>query len=910
MRGKKYLQYSVVTFVVACISLNNICSQGYLHRNGKMIVNGNGDEVILRGIGLGGWMLQEPYMLNISTINTQHGIKSKIQSLIGAQNTDTFYTAWLDNHMRRIDVDSLAAFGFNSIRLPLHYDLFTLSIQDEPVAGQNTWLTKGFELVDSLLSWCSQDHIYLILDLHATPGGQGLDSSICDYDARYPSLWENADNRNKTASLWKKLAERYANEEWIGGYDLINETNWTMSNNSLLKQLYVQITDSIREVDPNHILFIEGNWYANDFTGLTPSWDDNMAYSFHWYWSYTTLSSIQWMLNIRNTYNVPIWCGEAGENSNTWYTDAISLLESNNIGWSWWPWKKFSSISGITSVNQTPGYVTLLNYWNNGGAKPSVSAAKSALMGMTENIKLENSVINRSVTDAMFRQVLTTETKPYTNLTVPGIIHATDYDLGRNLYAYFDIDTGTYQTSTGTYKAWNSGWTDRNDGVDIEKNNDVLNSNGFDVGWTAPGEWMNYTVEVDSTAGYDMVIRYAGLNAVTKMRFFIDNVDITSGVSIKTTGSWTTWDSLTVADVVLSKGTHVLKVQTVSSGCNLSYYSFENPKSTKEVPFNPLTADALKDSNIINLTLNKDIMAPLGAVQGDFTVNINDKSFAVDSVRISSASNKIIVLSCQSNIHYGDVVTLDYTGTSITGVDTTVLAKFSGLSVKNNSSVRYSVPGQIQAENYYYQQGLAFGTTTDIGGGKYMFSTSAGDYADYLVYIADSTVFDITFRVSANSTAGSLQLQLIDEKNNKNTIGTFSMPVTGGSQKWQSVTEVVTLPSGYYTLRMLVVTGGFNLNWMSFSFPSVVNTPLTENNLQLYPNPSNDRLNLVLPISNNSDGVISVYNISGKLIKTTNFLNLNSNTYTLDVHNLDEGIYLIKIITREKILTSKFIISR
>jgi len=71
----------------------------------------------------------------------------------------------------------------------------------------------------------------------------------------------------------------------VGGYDIINETNWDMTGNIPLRDLLSEITDSIRIVDSRHIIFIEGNWFANDFTGLTPPWDDNMVYSPHKYWS-------------------------------------------------------------------------------------------------------------------------------------------------------------------------------------------------------------------------------------------------------------------------------------------------------------------------------------------------------------------------------------------------------------------------------------------------------------------------------------------------------------------------------------------------------------------------------------------------------------------------------------------------
>ena len=210
-------------------------SQTYLHTNGKYIYDGTGNEVILRGIGTGNWMIQEGYMMQSSSVaNAHHQFRNKLESTIGEAKTDSFYTVWLDSHFRRIDVDSMASWGFNSIRVALHYIWFTPPIEEEPVPGEITWIDKGFTMIDSLLDWCSDNEIYLILDLHGAPGGQGHDMAISDYDPTKPSLWESQANKDKTVALWRKLAERYSTEPWIGGYDLINETNWTFpeGNNS------------------------------------------------------------------------------------------------------------------------------------------------------------------------------------------------------------------------------------------------------------------------------------------------------------------------------------------------------------------------------------------------------------------------------------------------------------------------------------------------------------------------------------------------------------------------------------------------------------------------------------------------------------------------------------------------------
>jgi hypothetical protein len=396
----------VISFAVAfyfVLAGNVVFCQGFLKVQGKQIVNEKGQNVLLRGIGLGGWMLQEPYMFQLSDVaGTQTEIKAKISQLIGQKNCDEFYTRYLDNMITDKDIEALKKWGFNSIRLPMHFNLFTLPIDKEPVKGQNTWLETGFKLTDNLLSWCKKNNIYLILDLHATPGGQGNDKPIADIDTLKPRLWESEANQKKTIALWKKLAERYKDEEWIGGYDLINETNYKLEGNESLKKLFTEITKEIRAVDRKHIIFIEGNQFANDYTGLTPPWDNNMVYSFHKYWNPTTVETIQKYLDMREKYNTPLWMGESGENNNEWFKAAVNLFETNNIGWSWWTIKKIGSESSLMTISKPAGYQKIIDYWAGKGPKPTAEEAKAIFMELTENVKFENCKINNEVIEALF----------------------------------------------------------------------------------------------------------------------------------------------------------------------------------------------------------------------------------------------------------------------------------------------------------------------------------------------------------------------------------------------------------------------------------------------------------------------------------------------------------------------------
>lgn len=542
----------------------NLFAQGFLHRQDKKIIDGNGQEILLKGMGLGGWLLQEGYMLQTSGFaNAQWEIRKKIEELVGTANTETFYEKYRSNFIRKIDIDSIKSWGFNSIRLPFHYNLFATNT-NPPV-----FLDKGFQIVDSLLSWCEENQIYLILDMHAAPGGQS-NQNISDYNPAYPSLWESEQNKNLTVQIWRKIAERYKDKEWIGGYDLINETYWYPldPNNQPLRELFIRITDTIRVVDQNHIIFIEGNGYANDFNGLTPPWDENMAYSFHKYWNGNDQSSIQYIINLRNSTNRPLWLGETGENSNKWFVDCVELMENNNIGWSWWTHKKIDAIAGPLSAYKLPAYQTLLNYWSGQGSKPTEAYAMNALMSQADQLLLENCVYHKDYIDALMRQPFNTSTIPFADNLVPGIINATDYDMGKLSYAYNDAD---YQEiSSG---AWNNGWSYRNDGVDIEACSD-FSSNGFDVGWIETGEWLNYTINVSQSGLYDINLNLASQNSGGKILLSLDGQYITSDLAVPVTGGWQNWQYLPVKNIYIAAGVHKLKTQFFFGGFNFSYMDF------------------------------------------------------------------------------------------------------------------------------------------------------------------------------------------------------------------------------------------------------------------------------------------------------------------------------------------------
>lgn len=571
--------------LLSAVLLSQFGTSQLLKTSGQKIINDKGENIQLKGLGLGGWMLQEGYMLKTADFaGPQYKIKEKIAELIGEDGMNEFYKAYLKNGITKQDIDFLAKAGFNSIRLPMHYNLYTLPIEKEPVKGKDTWLDEGFKMTDDLLQWCTDNKIYLILDLHAAPGGQGNDANISDNDKSKPSLWENEENQRKTVALWKRLAERYKDNPWIGGYDLINEPNINFTgknpngtdemSNAPLWKLQKDITAAIREVDKKHIIFIEGNGWGNNYNGLPAIWDNNMAFSFHKYWNYNDNQTLKFALDLREKHNMPIWLGETGENSNVWFTELIQLLGKHNIGYAFWPMKKIDNIAGINNVKITPEYEKLLDYWKNGGEKPSKEYAKKALLQIADHYKLNNTEIKRDVIDAMFRQITDSSTKPFRNHQAPGRIFASEYDLGRMGSAYLDKDfINLWVSDPAKRSEWNSGQQMRNDGVDIYKCNDKV-SNQYYVGKTETGEWLQYTVQSKGDRNYAIDIRYSAANP-SKIRIETANGKVLDTTSLASTGGNENWKTVTAKNISLQKGENKIRIVFENDGVNLNYFELK-----------------------------------------------------------------------------------------------------------------------------------------------------------------------------------------------------------------------------------------------------------------------------------------------------------------------------------------------
>jgi len=354
------------------------------------IIDQFNNPLFLKGVGIGGWLLLEGYMIqSYQSLDRPRRIKEYISSYIGKAYAEYFFETWFQHFFQEQDIKLIKEAGFNCIRIPLDYQfLFNPSEKEESLV----MIESHFALLDEIIKVCKQEKIYVILDLHAAPGGQtgtNIDNSLDDL----PRLFLNPLYQKQTIFIWKELASRYKEEDYIVAYDLLNEPlpNWFSEYNQELLPLYQKIIDEIRTVDPHHMITLEGVHWSTDLSILTGFRDDNILLQFHKYWSNPDKESIKDYLQLRDKLTLPLLMGEGGENNLLWYSAVFKMYEEQNISYVFWTYKKMAANNSIINVKKPKKWDDFLQH------RLSKEEAKTVLDELLNNIQFEASMINHQV---------------------------------------------------------------------------------------------------------------------------------------------------------------------------------------------------------------------------------------------------------------------------------------------------------------------------------------------------------------------------------------------------------------------------------------------------------------------------------------------------------------------------------
>ena len=387
---------TLTTLLAICVT-PAVAQAQFVHTQGKEIVDGAGKPLLLRGINVGNWFVAEGYMwhLNEGGPESPREIEALVTELIGPQRAHDFWRNYRDNYITQADVHLIKRCGFNSIRVPLHYKFF------------ETEDSEGFTLLDRFIEWAHQENLYVILDLHAAPGGQ-TGKNIDDSDG-YPWLFSDASAQQHTIAIWQRLARHYRNDHTVIGYDLLNEPvpNYPKLEplNSAVEPLYKRLATAIRQVDTHHILILGGVQWDVNFSIFGAPFDKNTVYTFHRYHAPAEQATVQKYVDFRDQNNVPIWLGESGENSDEWIAKFVGVLEKNNIGWAFWPYKKMQATTSVVSFTAPEGWDSIVQFSKLPRAtseeaprlkvRPEQPVIDRALAGILTNIKLSECTENK-----------------------------------------------------------------------------------------------------------------------------------------------------------------------------------------------------------------------------------------------------------------------------------------------------------------------------------------------------------------------------------------------------------------------------------------------------------------------------------------------------------------------------------
>ena len=382
--------------------------KGFLHTDGRRMVNGDGKTVFLRGWGMGNWMNPEGFMIGGVPLFVENAdfndfalprrfergrtMETTVRELCGSKYARDYWIRWAKNYVTEEDIRLMAKMGYNSVRLPISSRLF---LAEEP---EIIWVEDGFAILDQVLDWCEKYKIYAILDMHGAPGGQSALACDDGLDNR-PHMFTEPESRERAILLWEEFARRYADRWIVGGYDLINEPLSGPDCAYLIPELgkfYDELIPRIRKYDKNHMLTLEGAVFSMDMDIFDHEYDPechNWCIHTHFYHFSPEVRDLYRFLDSSVRCNVPIWIGEGGSElvDNSIYYEIAATFD---IGYSIWTWKSADDPkgegSGVVRYQLPKDWEPVRAYIRNGGPRPSYQESQKIMDEMLENIRMEH----------------------------------------------------------------------------------------------------------------------------------------------------------------------------------------------------------------------------------------------------------------------------------------------------------------------------------------------------------------------------------------------------------------------------------------------------------------------------------------------------------------------------------------
>ena len=413
--------------------MGNPCSRsrvkGFVRADGRWMVNGDSERIVLRGYGIGNWTNPEGFMVGGTRgfggeynrpqlMDRARSMDWLVRELCGTEYARRFWPRWYRAFLDERDIKLMADLGYNSTRLVLNAAML---MDEEPGYHFNE---DSFAMLDDVLDWCEKYRVYAILDLHAAPGGQscgGCDDGVDNV----PHLFLDEENWERAIVLWEELARRYKDRWIVAGYDLLNEPlnneEWFGVKDKLMA-FYDDCIARIRKIDTVHMLTIEGPMWSTMMEIFDHNYDpvcNNWCIHIHNYGFQPQLNEIMAILDRAEEFNVPVWMGEGGSSQEN-NAVFLEMLATEGIGYALWSWKSAQPLDpdmrrregGPSSYPLPEGWQQVFDYADHGGPKPGYARAQKIFDEYLENLAFDRCSHGETIHKYNLR-------KP--GITIPGV---------------------------------------------------------------------------------------------------------------------------------------------------------------------------------------------------------------------------------------------------------------------------------------------------------------------------------------------------------------------------------------------------------------------------------------------------------------------------------------------------------
>ena len=139
--------------------------------------------------------------------------------------------------------------------------------------------------------------------------------------------------------------------------------------------------------------------------------DSNVMYTWHKYWVAPEQSQLQQYVDFRERYDVPVWLGESGENTDDWISQFRQLVEKNDMGWAFWPYKKLEKASAVVSITPPADWAKIVAFAKlprgtghveeRLKARPDQETINRAFDELLQSIRFENCRVNEGYITAL-----------------------------------------------------------------------------------------------------------------------------------------------------------------------------------------------------------------------------------------------------------------------------------------------------------------------------------------------------------------------------------------------------------------------------------------------------------------------------------------------------------------------------